>query len=652
MAPGMDFFGHQERARRATGRLVVLFVLALLAIWLCIHFAASAVFSFASERADWFRPEVFLITGLATFAVVGGGMLVKTMQLAKGGSSVASMLGGKPVPIDTTDPKERLLRNVVEEMAIASGVPVPEVFVLENEAGINAFAAGWSSADAAVAVTRGCLDQFDRDELQGVIAHEFSHVFHGDMRLNIRLMGVLFGIVCITTIGRIIVESLGRGARISSSNKKGNGAAGILLFGVALIVIGWLGVLFARLIQAAVSRHREFLADASAVQYTRNPRGIGLALAKLGGLGGTLHSAQTEAASHMLFGDGMRRYFGGAFATHPPIEERVERVLPGFRRELASRGSMLEAAANTPLRPGAAGLVGVGPVVGVPKPVAEAPPPRVGADALLASIGDPQPEQVEAARDLLRSFPLEVAIATREPRRAAALVHALLLDRDAAAREAQRQRLETLDTETAHEAQVLFRLLVDLPARSRLPLLELAMPALRALPPGERATLRTTARALATSDGRILPFEFAMLQLIHRHVRLPDEPPPRALGRPTSLAQHPHEVALVLSALAHVGAADPTAAATAFARGAEHLGVPQPLELRAAAECRMEALEGAVNALGSVSPLGKRNLLSACAATAGSDGHLTIDEADVLRALAGLWDCPIPIVAASPSSAA
>lgn len=648
----MDFFGHQERARRASGRLVLLFVLALVGIALCIHLAATLLLlATDAGSGGLFRPEALLVTVLATVAVVGGGALFKTAQLRQGGSKVATLLGGTPVPLETSDPKERMLRNLVEEMAIASGVPVPEIFVLDGEQGINAFAAGWSTADAAVAVTRGCLEQLDRDELQGVIAHEFSHVFHGDMRLNIRLMSVLFGIVCITTIGRIVVESVGRGAVRSSNSKGKGGAAGLVLFGVALIVIGWLGVLFARLIQAAVSRQREYLADASAVQYTRNPRGIGLALAKIGGLGSRLQSAHAEEASHMLFADGMKRFLGNSMATHPPIEERIERVLPGFRRQMVSSGTMVAAAGTVPLPPGMAaaamGAAGFGATGGAA--AGTAPPQRIQARELFESVGDPQQVHVQAARDLLAALPLELAVATHDPARAQALVLALLLDPDHEQRLVQTAPLQTRDAALAHEALVLFRLVAALPGDQRLPLLELAIPALRRLPPSVRQQLRADARALAMADGQLHPFEWALLQTMERHVRLPDERPRRPTGRPSPLVAHPREVSVVLSTIAHTGAAgDPAGAAAAFACGHATLGKELPFRLLAASECRITDLEKATDALASVSPIGKRNLLTACLACASDDGTLTPEEADLLRALAGLWDCPVPLAPKVP----
>ncbi|HEU4419590.1 MAG TPA: M48 family metallopeptidase, partial [Planctomycetota bacterium] len=623
----MDFFGHQEKARRASGRLVLLFGLAVAGMILCIYAAAMGLLLFANPGgAGDHGAIVFAVVAVSTLAIIGFAMLFKTSQLRSGGGQVARLLGGKPVPLDPTDPKERQLRNVVEEMAIASGVPVPEIYVLDDEPGINAFAAGWSPADAAVAVTRGCLETLGRDELQGVIAHEFSHVFHGDMRLNIRLMGVLFGIVCLATIGRILVRAMPRGG---GSGKGKGGAVGIVLFGVALILIGSLGVFFSRLIQAAVSRQREFLADASAVQYTRNPRGIGMALAKIGGLGGRLATPHAEEASHMLFADGMRRFFGGGFATHPPLEQRVERVLPGFLRHLASSGSMEAAVAATPLPP---------VVVGVADAKAKHAPARaIASAALVQSIGAPEAEHVHAARNVLRELPLDLVAATREPRRAHALVLALLFDRDATLRERQFQLLANEGVELAHEARVQFQAIQHMEQHQRLPLLELAIPALRLLPGTGREQLLDQARAIAMADASLSPFEWALLRCIERHVRRTGEQPRRPPPRPAALLQRGHETSVVLSAIARAGAAgDESLAAQAFARGQRLLQIPVA-QLLPAAEGSIAAFDAAIDALADVSPPGKRNLVLACAEAAGADGHLSQDEADLLRALAELW---------------
>jgi Zn-dependent protease with chaperone function/uncharacterized tellurite resistance protein B-like protein len=623
----MDFFGHQARARSASGRLVLLFALAVAAIVGCIYLLAHVTLVVVEERNRGFDPAVFAVVALATLGIVGVAMLFKTSQLRSGGGKVARLLGGTPVPPSPSDPKLRMLRNLVEEMAIASGTPMPEIYVLEGEAGINAFAAGWGTADAAVAVTRGCLDELDRDELQGVIAHEFSHIFHGDMRLNIRLIGVLFGIVCISTIGRILLRAAPRGR----GDRKG-GAAAFVAFGLGLVVIGSLGVLFARLIQAAISRQREYLADASAVQYTRNPRGIGMALAKIGGLTGRLRSPHAEEASHMFFADGVARLFGGAFATHPPLADRVERVLPGFQRQLRNAPSMAAAAAATPLPPGFAAAN------------APAPPRALPAAALVASIGNPQPMHVDAARALLRALPPALAAAAREPVAAKALVAALLLDRDPQVRRAQLALLPADNAAFGLAVRDQLRQLKDADPRLRLPLAEMSAPALRTLPAAERRALRGVLRALADADAGMSTFEWALLRILERHAHLEDGSAPRVRRRSEPLTEHAREAALVLSALAHAGAAgDPERAAAAFARGLDAAQLPADTALLPPGQCGAAALDRAVLALDEVLPTDQRRLLHGCAEAAAADGSLDAAEVDLLRALAALWDCPIPL---------
>ena len=322
----MDFFERQDKARRNTKFLVFYFLLAVVFLILAVYAAIALIFTgvelknSASESsvrlvAD---PTLFFWTALGTLAVISIGSVSKTLALARGGSAVAELLDGRLVNSNTTDASERKLLNVVEEMAIASGVPVPQVYVMDDEAGINAFAAGHSASDAAISVTRGCMTMLSRDELQGVIAHEFSHILNGDMRLNLRLIGLIFGILCLTIIGRVLIQTRGRKNPLP-------------LLGLALIIIGWVGVVFGRLIQAAVSRQREVLADASAVQFTRNPAGLAGALKKIGGLadGSRLKSPHAEEASHLFFADGLSKSFFG-FATHPPLIERIRALDPSF----------------------------------------------------------------------------------------------------------------------------------------------------------------------------------------------------------------------------------------------------------------------------------------------------------------------------------
>jgi Zn-dependent protease with chaperone function len=295
----MNFFERQEQSRQKTFQLILLFILADIGVVLSVYFVAIVAVNYYANGAEtsalprqWMDPLVLLWVFAVVQALILGGSLVKIVALGRGGQYVAESLGGRLVNPSTTNPAEKRLVNIVEEMAIASGVPVPMVYVLDNEEGINAFAAGYTPGNAVVAVTKGSLNSFTRDELQGVIGHEFSHILNGDMRLNIRLIGLISGIMILATIGYHILRSGGR-------SRKGGGP--IMFMGLALIIIGYVGVFFARLIQSAVSRQREYLADASSVQFTRNPLGLANALKKIGGFskGSLVKSPLAPEARHM-----------------------------------------------------------------------------------------------------------------------------------------------------------------------------------------------------------------------------------------------------------------------------------------------------------------------------------------------------------------
>ena len=434
----MDFFARQAATRRQSRWMVLLFLLAVVAIVVAIDFVAVTTVAIlsvrdgggllASQDMSLSRyPLVIVVTTIVVLGTIGISSLVRTVSLAAGGSKIAEQVGGTRVGPDTADPLRQRLRNVVEEMAIASGVPVPQVYVLDREAGINAFAAGYSPANAAITVTRGALENLNREELQGVIAHEFSHVLNGDMRLSTRLIGLLFGLTVIAMIARTVLRF---GPR--STGRKGGGLGLVYVAALAVLVLGWIGLFFGRLIQAAVSRHRESLADASAVQFTRNPAGLRNALVKIGalGIGSRFSDADPEEVAHLLFAEGVQR----AFATHPPLVERIRELDPRFQpsefeevrkrmnEERASAGEEAARAASVEAPRGAAsagGAVALDPA------------------AVAGLVANPGEEHVQQAQALLGSLPASFRWAARDPLRATALFVALAIDRDAAARERQ-----------------------------------------------------------------------------------------------------------------------------------------------------------------------------------------------------------------------
>lgn len=647
----MDFFEHQEKARKNTKVLVAYFVIAVACIIISIYVASLLIFYGAHAKPQagagppelmlW-DPQLFLYVVLGTLGVVIIGSLYKTAALAKGGSVVAESLGGRLVNPNTTHPDERKLRNVIEEMAIAAGVPVPKVYVLDDEKGINAFAAGHAAGDAAIGVTRGCMTLLNRDELQGVIGHEFSHILNGDMRLNLRLMGVIFGILCLGVIGRILIYSRGRSSR---DNRNGNP---LIILGLALIVIGAIGVFFGRLIQAALSRQREFLADASSVQFTRNPAGLSGALQKIGGAGSKLESPQAGEASHMFFGNGLGEPLLRMMATHPPLAERIRAIDPAWdgkfktphAAEVAAKSAREAAKPESPRSrfPQIPGMPGAG--AGNAGFTSNA----VLMTAVLPNLGKPTPLHLRYAEELRNSFSAKVQSAARDPLDATALIYAMLLSPDPTLHAKQ---LTDLDKRAAlgmgDKAAALWPEVAPIAARARLPLVNLALPALRQLRPDEFEQFSHALQWLIESDGQIEIFEFVLQKIVRRHLASQS-----GEIRPTSIQYHTlkplvPDCSVVLSALANVSSSDSGEIEKAFQAGAPLLRAQADgLQLLPREKIGLAQLDTALDRLALAAPQIKKNLLEACVQIAGADGVLQEREAELLRAIADTLDCPVP----------
>ena len=644
----MDFFEHQDKARRSTKVLVVYFMLAVACIIASVYLASLLIFHSTQSRQEpggptpelvlW-DPTLFLYVALGTLGVVVIGSLYKTAALAKGGSAVAEALGGRLVSANTTDPDERKLRNVVEEMAIASGVPVPKIYVLDDEKGINAFAAGHAPGDAAIGVTRGCMTSLSRDELQGVIGHEFSHILNGDMRLNLRLMGVIFGILCLAVIGRILIFSRGRSSRERNP---------MMLLGLALIVIGAIGVFFGRLIQAALSRQREFLADASSVQFTRNPAGLSGALQKIGGAGSRVESPHAGEVSHMFFGNGLSKPFLGALATHPPLEERIRAIDPGWDGKFKDVSvSAVEAESPREGVKPAAPRFPFPPIPGMPGATIGAvgfAPHVVQSGSVLPNIGKPTPRHVRYAEELRNSFSEKVQSAAHEPLDATALVYAMLLSRDEALRAKQLTELAGRTASGVGETTAaLWPEVAPTAARARLPLVNLALPALRQLRPDQFRQFTEALQWLIESDERLEVFEFVLQKIVRRHLAPQFGKAGSNSVRYHSLKPLMLDCAVVLSALANASSRKPEEVEKAF-----HTGVPllrvksEKLQHLSREDCGLEQIDVALDRLALAAPQSKKNLLEACLHVVGADGLIQEREAELLRAVADTLDCPIP----------
>ncbi|WP_253450355.1 M48 family metallopeptidase [Halomonas sp. Y3] len=644
----MDFFTAQDRARRLTGRLVLLLLLAVVGLVL----AASVLVALLVVLMDGqtggsdplgraLDPVLFAWVALGVMAVVLGGAVLRHRQLRAGGSAVAEALGGRALNADTRNERERVLLNVVEEMAIASGMPVPAVYLLDDDA-INAFAAGYDPQDAAIGVTRGAIEHLDRDQLQGVIAHEFSHILHGDMRLNLRLVALLHGILVIGLIGRLLLRGAAAGGRGRASRRGGGAQVALVAGGAGLMLVGYAGTLCGNLIKAAVSRQREFLADASAVQYTRNPEGIGGALQTLAAyrLGSRLMSPQAAEFSHLYFGSGVRALSGWT-ATHPPLEARIRRVLPRWD------GTLPEPFAPTPRAPqgdaasassqSRGGVLGGGVLGGSGGGGAGGALAGAAiAGAVVASVGQPDPEALARARRRLAGLDERLVVAAHDPFAARALVYGILMGVDPASREAQRRVLANQALpEVLRELDALDAPLAALAAGDRLPLIELALPVLRQLSAAQFARFRQCLAGLMAAETTPGALQWALHRLVLAGVegerRARRDRPLRDLAGPLSL---------LLSTLARAGRGDADYLIESLAQAGRALGVAlDPVrEPSSAAE-----LDWAMERLARLAEAERPALLAAMVCCVEQDGHIAPEEAELLRAVAWSLGCPLPL---------
>jgi len=665
----MDFFQAQALAHKRTKRLVVLFVVAVAATVAVMYLAISLALGqlprittshrqrsyayYDSPAAQPVRPlwdpQLFAMVAGGTILVIVGAALFKAAQLRSGGPAIAEMVGGRPVNPTTTDLKEKRLLNVVEEMSIASGIPVPAVYVLDDEVGLNAFAAGLTTSDAVVAVTRGTLEKLNRDELQGVVAHEFSHILNGDMRMNIRLVSVLFGIFFLTIIGYGLLRSL-RFAR--GDSKKGDARILLVLaaIGVVLVVIGYIGNFFGRLIQAAVSRQREFLADASAVQFTRNPGGITGALKKIGGyvLGGRVNSAHATAIGHFFFAESMRSGFMGLLATHPPLDERIRAIEPQFDGKYFEPPEVVDVTHESFVT---AGLVT--PPIKTQEIIHHVTPPLPRSvplpAATMALIGTLTPEQVTNAQTLINEIPVRLRQAARLASEAPALIYGLLLDGNP---EIRARQIALLPASFSAITQALAEPLATLKSQHKLPLCQLAQPALRELNDGDLTEFFATIKVLSEADGQVSIFEFALEKLLYRQLVLSHAPKLSIGAQVYSFAAMREHILVALSAMAHASSEDPEQAEKAFAEGIGQLkNLEGPLELLTPESCSPARLDYTFNKLALAAGPIKQRLLLACVHTASADGQLLVAEAELLRAFAACLDCPMPPLMLAQSAA-
>jgi len=635
----MDFFQAQDSARRSTTRLVIFFVLAVLSLIIFTNVLVMVLFGFLEageegltlavilSKFDW--QAFFVIGGLVSLVIIGGSAY-KTMALSGGGVVVAESLGGRLISQNTTDLHERKALNVVEEMAIASGTPVPPVYLLEHEEGINAFAAGYTPSDAVIGLTHGTISYLSREELQGVVAHEFSHILHGDMRLNLRLIGILHGILLIGLIGYYILRSVRGG---SSKN-----AGPILGLGLGLLVIGFTGTFFGNLIKASVSRQREFLADASAVQFTRNKDSIAGALKKIGGhaFGSELDSAEAPSMSHAYFSKGVGSFMQSIFATHPPLDVRIKRVDPTWNGVYAPvTAEVVESVEeDTAVKQQAkqqAKKETMQSVTGV-----------IVASQVLDSVGQTSPEQLDYAVSLVRDIPKDIHDAVHEPYAARAVIYCMVIDKQDDIRQKQLQQLREFgDTGIFELTEKLLVAVNNLDIKFRLPLIDMALPSLRQLSEAQYQLFKKNLLFLMQADNRIDIFEWSLQKILFHHLDAEFGKPSKRIAKYGSLNTVKDDINVLLSMLIHACVQDKSQIKAAFIAAEKELGFNN-LILLSRKQIKIETLGRAVDKLALLKPLLKPRLLKACLVVITLDQEYSPNEMELMRAIADVLDCPLP----------
>jgi len=609
MAGTMNFFRAQDEARGRTTKLVVLLVLAILVLAGSLYVLAllGQQKLVRGGEIDWFQPKLFLATAGTALVVILGGSLLRIAELSKGGGAIAERLGGRLVGATTKDAAERRYLNVVQEMALASGLPVPLCYVIDGDETINAFAAGNSPQDAAVGVTRGALRNLNRDELQGVIAHEFSHIGNGDMKLNLRIIGAIAGLTALAQLGYIFF-------RLAGSVRGKNSAPialGMVLTGVVVLLIGSGGILFGKIIQAAVSREREYLADASAVQFTRNPLGLASALRKVAGLSGAQREASSAEleAQHMFF-SGSAGFLESLFSSHPPIDERIRRVDPAFDGHIPDVTPVASMADDEPV----SALSG--------RAVATPPPLPIPARAV------PTDHQIQDSVGFRGVIPGALREASEDPVSAMAVVLGLILRHDPAQRAAQLAQAEPLaGGEVVKEARRLDALLRAVPAGSRVALLDLSMPALRQLSPAQVAAFRKALERAGyeAEDGLIV----LLIQASMRRYLSAEKNPPSRSGDLAAAC------GLVLSAVVQTSGEDPAAQGRAYVLGAGVLGLAglSPTMVPSAS-VDLGKVDEALAVIAGQNVPARRQFVRAIGAAMLHDGKAEPAEVEIVRAVA------------------
>ncbi|MCL2005887.1 MAG: M48 family metalloprotease [Planctomycetaceae bacterium] len=637
----MDFFQHQDKAKNRTFLLIVFYILGLLGLTAVMVAAILALFAFVGTEPE---PDLILLCIGGVLALVIGGSLFKTAALsAGGGCAVAEALGGRQICSSTTNPGERQLYNIVEEMSLAAGVPIPALYIMDNEKSINAFAAGFSPNAAVIGVNRGTIDLLTRDELQGVIAHEYAHILNGDMRMNMRLIGILFGLQLLAIVGYFVLRSV----RFLAVGRQNKGSAAIIMAmlagGTILMIVGYIGVFFSAIIRAAISRQREYLADASAVQFTRNPDGIAGALKKIGSpnIGSNIANAHAAETSHLFFGDVCGLFsLGGLLATHPDLTTRIRRIDPNFDGRFPKLSEIKPVKHNViktnVIKSKTSHFKNLQPTTGSP---------TIGSkQSVIENIGGLDMANVLTAGVLLGALPKPITESASNPLTAQAVFFAMLLDQEDAIRNRQLNQIQSIGSAFLRsETLRLYPQVRAMPEHEKVPLAQHISASLREMTKAQYRQFSRILDLLIEADQTMDLFEYTIKAVLHRDLDIHFGQAKQFRVRHTALSSVRRPAAAVLSYLAYSGHTDPQDAQKAFAAASEELGLSEPM-LRLS-ETTTRQFDQSLRTLSETCPALKKRIFAAFMTCVWHDGKITPKEAGLIRAIAAMLAVPIPMLA-------
>lgn len=629
----MDFFAQQEKARQYTKVLLLYFLIAIVfivvAVNVVIYYFFIALESYPYTPQDWFSDGVVYYITAATCLLILSGSVYRWLKLKSGGHAVAAMVGAKRIDLHTSDTQQRQFINVVEEMSIASGVPVPGLYIMQDEAGINAFVAGYLPTEAVMVVTCGAIENFSREEMQGVVAHEYSHILNGDMQINIRLMAMLAGILMISSLGKILIS--GRRRSYNSRNSGG----GMLALGFLLILVGSLGVFMGRMIKAAVSRQREFLADAASVQFTRNPSGIASALNTINEVsaGSKIKSSYAEDMSHMCFAQAFNAMMSNWLATHPPLTERIKRIDPSFVARIKARKF------TKTIRSSGGASVAVNGVVAF---ASGAEPEPVSAREFSETAGKVDQSHIQFAQEIHQSFSDELMLAVHSADSAKLIVLTMIL-----LKMNLHDGLKYLEPYlNSNDKAVILKFCSELNGLEnfqRLPLFELLLPTLKQMDDVDKVEHLILCEKLIKSDKRYTLFEFTLLSMLKAHLSATSAKSVKT--RFFSFKPLQKELQLLFSVMVYSGESNHKNRSKIYQQTMQQFlaGNKQTGEgLLALKEISPAKISAALKSLAQMSPLLKKSVIEASADIAMHDGSLKYTEAEFLRVIADLLACPLP----------